>query len=272
MSMNAFTAGGRARLAAVVGLGLITAAHGYLGREVDGEIGHPGEGGGGDGFHGWRTGPGLDMSTAINYRTAHGILAAVAISVLFPFGSILMRVIPGRAAVYVHAVFQTLTLCIFIAGAALGIHLVRNVNIAPNGEVSSMMSHPMMKIHPTLGIVSLATLLPQPLLGYLHHRKFKQTQARSFWTYMHLINGRIAVTVSVADGYFGLKLAQAPEAARKAYIAVAAIFWGSWAVIAIYSELRRMKENRRTARAVKRRLSQGAQTLKPQPSSESSEK
>ncbi len=76
--------------------------------------------------------PGIFGSTllsAMHYRTIHGILASVAIVVLFPVGSILMRVVPGRAAIWVHAIFQTLAFLLYIAGAALGLYLIKTVQI-----------------------------------------------------------------------------------------------------------------------------------------------
>ncbi len=81
-----------------------------------------GPGGGGNGFHGFRGGPGFDIRTAIYYRTIHGILAATSIAVLFPVGGILMRVIPGRLAIWVHAIFQIVATIIFIVAAGLGIY------------------------------------------------------------------------------------------------------------------------------------------------------
>ena len=41
---------------------------------------------------------GFDMDKAAHYRNIHGIIAAVAFIGLFPLGSILMRILPGRLA------------------------------------------------------------------------------------------------------------------------------------------------------------------------------
>lgn len=60
----------------------------------------------------------------------------MAFVILFPIGSILMRVIPGRFAVWVHAVFQVLAWGVYVAAAALGIYLVRVVQIPGGGLVS----------------------------------------------------------------------------------------------------------------------------------------
>ncbi len=122
-------------------------------------------------------------------------------------------------------------------------------------------------MHPIMGIVTLVTLLPQPLLGYLHHRKFKQVQRRQFWSYMHIFNGRIGVTVGIVNGFMGLGLAQAPQYYKTVYVVVAAIIWVLWMLTALVYELRRMRRNKRTERAVQRRLEQGMRNLKSVPSS-----
>ncbi len=57
--------------------------------------------------------------------------------VLFPIGSILLRVLPGRFAVWVHGVFQLLAWCVYVAGAAVGVYLVTVVRVPGGGLVSS---------------------------------------------------------------------------------------------------------------------------------------
>ncbi len=122
-----------------------------------------------------------------------------------------------------------------------------------------------------MGIVTLITLLPQPILGYLHHKKFKQVQRRQFWSYMHIFNGRIGVTVGIANGYMGLNLAQAPAYYKKVYIIVAPIIWALWLLTALWSEIRRARVNKRLERATRRRLEQGTRPLKSEHSSERSQ-
>lgn len=62
-------------------------------------------------------------------RAIHGVLAAIAMVVLFPWGSILVRVVPGRWAMKVHATMQMVALGVYFLGAALGIWLVQAVQI-----------------------------------------------------------------------------------------------------------------------------------------------
>jgi hypothetical protein len=102
-------------------------------------------GGYGGGYRGGAVGSngnraGFDVERAMDYRRIHGILAALAMVLLFPIGSILMRVIPGRLAVWVHAGFQALAWCVYVAAAGLGIYLVRMVQIPGGGLVRSSSS------------------------------------------------------------------------------------------------------------------------------------
>ncbi len=62
-------------------------------------------------------------------RAIHGILAAVAMVLLFPIGSILIRVIPGRLSLWAHALAQIIAFTVYIAAVGLGIYLVREVRI-----------------------------------------------------------------------------------------------------------------------------------------------
>ncbi|KAK0721955.1 hypothetical protein B0T26DRAFT_643600, partial [Lasiosphaeria miniovina] len=191
---------------------------------------------------GFRGGPGFDISAAIHYRTIHGILAALAMVVLFPVGSVAMRLLPGRLALWAHGLFQLAAMCIFIAGVGLGIYLLTNDST---------------KYHPIVGLVTLATLLPQPILGWLHHRRFKQVQRRQFWSYLHIFNGRIGVTVGIINGGLGLQLAGASADRKRTYIIVAAVIWTLWMLVAIFAEMRRLRSGRRAERATERRMTAG---------------
>ncbi|KAK0714728.1 hypothetical protein B0H67DRAFT_600558 [Lasiosphaeris hirsuta] len=215
-----------------------------------------GEGGSGNGFGGangngnggfnggnGQFGVGFDITTASYYRTIHGILCALSMVVLFPLGSIFMRIIPGRFALWIHAVFQMLAFCVYVAGAALGIYLVTIVQIPFEG--GNLLTNDTTKFHPIIGIVTLATLVVQPILGYVHHARFKKVQRRQFWSYLHIFNGRIGVTVGIINGGLGLNLAAASAYRKRVYIIVAAVMWSLWMLIALVSEVLRLRRNRR---------------------------
>ena len=69
----------------------------------------------------------------VDYRRIHGILAATAMVVLFPVGSVIVRVVPGRWAVWVHAGFQMLAWAVYVAAVGVGIYLVNLVGDALPG-------------------------------------------------------------------------------------------------------------------------------------------
>ncbi|EFX00539.1 integral membrane protein [Grosmannia clavigera kw1407] len=200
-----------------------------------------------DSFFGSSNGfPGISGSTlekAIHYRTVHGILASLAIVVLMPVGAILMRIIPGRFAIWIHAIAQVLAYLLFVAGAALGLYLVNTVRFPFSG--GSLLSLSSTNAHPIMGIVTLVLLFFQPILGFVHHARFKKLGRRTVWSYLHLWNGRIGISLGIVTGGLGLRLAHASRSAKTAYIIVAAIVWFFWFVVAVLSEFRRGRRSRR---------------------------
>lgn len=111
-----------------------------------------GDSSGAFGFPGGAEGVGFDIQQAIDYRRIHGILAAAAMVLLFPVGSILLRILPGRFAVWVHAVFQMLAWCVYVAAAALGVYLVQMVKI-PGSSLVSIYRPPFYRLVQTLAQV-----------------------------------------------------------------------------------------------------------------------
>ncbi|KAK3991462.1 hypothetical protein QBC44DRAFT_323116 [Cladorrhinum sp. PSN332] len=208
----------------------------------DGDGGGSGSSSNGNFNGNFQNGAGFDVNEAMRVRAIHGILAAVAMVVLFPGGSILMRIIPGRFAIWAHGLAQIAALCVFIAGVAMGLQLVRMVQIpGGNGDVWSDSS---VNYHPIIGTVVLVCLLIQPILGFIHHAKFKQLQRRQIWSYLHLFNGRIFITLGIANGGLGLWMAGGSKKTKTAYVAVAAVMWALWMLSALWGEWRRWKVNR----------------------------
>ncbi|KAK4170910.1 hypothetical protein QBC36DRAFT_341007 [Triangularia setosa] len=197
-----------------------------------------------NGFGSFNAGAGFDINAAMRARAIHGILAAVSMAILFPSGSILMRIIPGRFAIWAHGISQSVALVVYIAAVGLGLHLVREVSGARNNNGRDMFSDPNRSYHPIIGIVVLVCLLLQPLFGFIHHAKFKRLQMRQMWSYLHLFNGRIFITLGMANGGLGLWMARASRELKTAYVAVAAVMWVLWMLAAAYGEWKRWKANR----------------------------
>ena len=97
-----------------------------------GGSGGNGEGFGNGNFGNFQNGAGFDIDAAMRARTIHGILGALAMVILFPVGSILMRVVPGRFAIWIHGLAQIVAYAVYIAAVAMGIYMVRQVRL-PNG-------------------------------------------------------------------------------------------------------------------------------------------
>ena len=104
------------------------------------------------------------------------------------------------------------------------------------------LSNPNTNAHPILGIVLLATLFCQLLLGFVHHTRFKKLGRRTVWSHIHLWNGRISITVGIVKGGLGLELANASSTIKATYTIVAAIMWSLWLVVAAMNELRRVRQ------------------------------
>ncbi|KAL2256513.1 hypothetical protein VTK26DRAFT_1558 [Humicola hyalothermophila] len=199
-------------------------------------------------------GPPFDIDEATRVRAVHGMLAAAAMVALFPGGAVLMRVLPGRLALWAHALAQMVALCVLVAGVAMGIRLVRIVRL-PFVEGGSILSDPDMNYHPIIGLVVAACLLLQPVLGFIHHAKFKQVRRRQVWSYLHLFNGRIFITLGIVNGALGLWQARASGKLKSAYIGAAVAMWAVWMLVALWGECRRWVASRGGMR--RRKVSDG---------------
>lgn len=85
--------------------------------------GNNGDDGNGDGDSSSQfSGSNLEQTQTI--RIAHGVLASAAFVFFFPVGGIAIRIIPHRAAIWIHALFQIFAYVLYIAAFGLGIWMV----------------------------------------------------------------------------------------------------------------------------------------------------
>ncbi|KAI3323343.1 hypothetical protein HD806DRAFT_496328 [Xylariaceae sp. AK1471] len=182
---------------------------------------------------------GFDYTSALRYRSIHGVLAAIAFAFLFPLGSIVMRVTPSRHAWILHGFIQLLAYALYIAAAGLGLYLVSIVRIPPSG--TSLLDAAATNAHPIIGIVLLSILFFQPLLGVLHHRRFKKRGTRTWVSHAHLWIGRLSITLGIINGGLGLALAGATGGPVIAYAVVGGIMWILWLLAALFGEYRRTR-------------------------------
>lgn len=157
---------------------------------------------------------------------AHGVLASLAFVILFPAGAIAIRLasVPGIA--WIHGGFQIFAYMVYIAAAGLGIHLACGLGLLNS-------------YHPIIGLVVLAVLFFQPILGALHHRLFKVHNGRTLWSYGHIWVGRAAITLGIINGGLGLRLANNTNSGKIAYGVIAGFMWLAWVAATVIGEKRR---------------------------------
>ena len=166
--------------------------------------------------------------------TAHAVCATVAFGLLFPSGGIMIRLGNFRGLWLVHGIFQMVAYIIYIAAAAIGIHMATHMRMMHNA-------------HPIIGLALLVLLLFQPFLGFIHHFAFKKHSKRVFWSYAHIWLGRIVITLGIVNGGLGLQLAKktgffAPtQSAIIGYSVAAGIVWLLYVASAVFGERKRSK-------------------------------
>lgn len=175
---------------------------------------------------------------------AHGVLAALAFVIFFPVGAIIVRLGSFRGVWLVHGLFQIFAYIVYTVAFGIGIWMINNL---PADLQDSY--------HPIIGIIVFVLLFFQPILGFVHHLRFKKYRRRTLWSYGHLWLGRIAITLGIINGGLGLLLASDAPAVTGfspsrgqiiAYSVVAGVMWLLWVAAAVIGERRR-----RTAQQVK---------------------
>lgn len=165
---------------------------------------------------------------------AHGVLAALAFVLLFPLGSILIRLGSFRGLWLVHGLFQLFAYAIYIAAFGIGVYMIQDLPVDLLDDY-----------HPIIGIVVLVLLFFQPILGWVHHLRFKKVGRRTLWSHAHLWLGRGVVTLGMINGGLGMLLATQTgfyEPSRgqiAAYGVVAGVMWVAWVVASVFGERRR---------------------------------
>jgi sulfite exporter TauE/SafE len=89
----------------------------------------------------------------------------------------------------------------------------------------------------------------QPVIGVIHHKVYKRLQRRQIWSYLHLANGRVGITLGIINGGLGLHLAGASDYRKRVYAIVAAIMWALWMGVAVWAELRRVRRSRQATKS-----------------------
>lgn len=159
----------------------------------------------------------------------HGIFASAAFVLLFPLGGILIRVGNFPGLIWVHAGLQIFAWLLFVTAFGLGLYY------GIKGDY-------MMEAHPIIGIVLVAMLLFQPLLGWLHHVRFVRTRSRSVFSHGHIWIGRIAIILGMINGGLGMKLASVTKTYIIVYCVFAGVFGFAYIASVVYGETMRDKK------------------------------
>lgn len=176
---------------------------------------------GGDGDDGGDGG--ISTATAV-----HAALASLTFVILLPSGSILLRLSSWKPVV-VHWVIQATGYVLFLVAFGLGIWISQDQDLEDAG-------------HAILGYIIFVVILFQPLLGLLHHRRFKTTGRRGFWSVAHLVIGRTVIVLGIINGGLGLALADdASTGARIAYGVLGGLFGIGFLAVAVSVELKRYR-------------------------------
>lgn len=92
--------------------------------------------------------------------------------------------------------------------------------------------------HLIIGLVVFSALVLQPLFGLVHHRRYRKLRRRQKWSYLHLLIGRVFITLGIINGGLGLWIANAARPFKIAYGVGAGISWLVWMLFALSCELR----------------------------------
>jgi hypothetical protein len=164
-------------------------------------------------------------------------LAAIAWIIIFPLGGIIIRLFSFKGLVFVHAGIQALGWLVFIAAFGLGLYNAINLDYVSTRHV-------------ILGLVVFALFVFQPMLGLLHHLRFRKTGARGIFSFIHIWIGRVAIILGMING--GLGLADARTWRPNwviAYSVIAGVFGVTYIASIVFGETRRAKRMETTRRS-----------------------
>ena len=179
---------------------------------------------------------------------AHGVLAALAFLILFPFGAISIRLMSFPNLVAFHAVFQGLSYLVYLVAFGMGVWMASQLGYVSSSSVTLVFAlidnSQLTKYHPIIGILLFVLLFLQPIFGIFHHSGYNKYHRRTLWSYGHLWNGRIVITLGMINGGLGLMLANNTKIGVIAYGVIAAVVWLIYVAAIIIGERRKAREIR----------------------------
>ncbi|KAA8569552.1 hypothetical protein EYC84_001170 [Monilinia fructicola] len=129
---------------------------------------------------------------------AHAVLMVLVFVGLLPLGIVILRFLNSPRW---HAVNQTISLGIALVGVGLGAQLGTLYN-RTKGFKSG---------HQIIGVIVVIAMLSQWVLGFLHHRLYKQTSTTTKFAPIHVWLGRVVIPAGIINGFIGFPLALNPK-------------------------------------------------------------
>lgn len=158
----------------------------------------------------------------------HGVLMSAAFAILYPIGAVSIRSFSFKGLIWFHAGWMVFTYLIVLAGTAFGVDLARKRDVFGSSHV-------------IIGLVVIASLLLQPITGFLHHRIYKTKGSRSGTTRAHIWLGRTVLTLGITTGGTGLNLAGTPNSGKIVYGVLAGVTWLTWITVVAFDFSKKAK-------------------------------
>lgn len=118
----------------------------------------------------------------------HAVIMIFAFVVLMPFGIIILRVLGW---VRWHGINQGFAAILVLVGAGLGIYIGTMYNRTKKFNTG----------HQVFGVIIIAALVAQVVLGFLHHRIYKKSQTTTKMAPVHVWLGRILIPAGIINGF-----------------------------------------------------------------------
>lgn len=125
----------------------------------------------------------------------HGLIMCIVFVLLFPFGSLILRV---WNKVKAHAIVQVIATILFCMAFAAGIVVSSKYNRSKHFNSA----------HQVIGILLLIAILSQLVLGILHHRVYKKEQRKTIRGWIHLYLGPAIIFFGLINGGLGFAFAR----------------------------------------------------------------
>ena len=145
----------------------------------------------------------------------------IAFTIVLSLGAILLRTLPSRYRVLVHASTQLSAYTLIIAGVGLGIWLGRNVRYLDYA-------------HTVIGLVVISMLAIQAALGAWAHAKFRAKGRGGWMSLTHMWLGRTLLALGMINGGIGLMLADNTTGGKIAYGVVAGVMGSVYIAVVVW--------------------------------------